>query len=432
MQSASVLKSPAVVTFASLLGMVALSALVVAEFEPVAAAEEAGAPAKAPQEKGPKWEIPWLEGTKLESKTRVIQQLGRLGRNDLWDSRPGSDIRFLCEYILTELDPSKPQFKDHPATVKDFQEMRAYASFYKARLLGRDLFFNPPADETARTAKKAEILALVQQARALGYTNHEEIAGARELFVLEDDPQFRQLVGELAEAAEKRIRSGYARRTDELFARFARGEPGSWRPALRTVGDPPVEFFPSPARPMALVLCRTHHDGLIKYLPVLEAFQKRHGDAMAFGIVFHQLSLDDPAPANETERTKEWRAKFEKSFPCTVIDRAQYRELRDLLERRFTSGGKEGDPQTYEIFEPVIVFFTADGTPVFQANGVLRDWQLEFVVEKFRQALGVVPTAAPPAPAEGEKNPEGSGEPEGDDKPEGSEPNARDAKERRF
>ena len=354
-------------------------------------------------QKAPEWAIPWLAGTKLSKKTIVTKRYGRLQRNEIWDGRKSGDIEHLVNYTLEYLKPDDPKFKNHPQLVKDFNEMRGYALFYKARLDGRNLFFNPPADDAATLEKKNQMLKDLQEAASLGFRNPKEFDGSRELFLLQQDTgepgkAYKALVAELAEEAEKKLRDGDKKRQDKLFARLAKGTKDHWKPALETVDGKP--FWPEGDKPSAIVVTRIHHDGLVKYLPTLEQINKQFGDKVHIGVAFYQLFADDAA---RTAQSKAWRDGLKTSLPCAVLDRTKFRELRKVLQTQFESGrdaeaaaappppapkaGKKAPPkkpvESYEIFQPIIVFLKPSGEPVYQTNGVLRDWQLAYAVEKF-------------------------------------------------
>ena len=104
--------------------------------------------------------------------------------------------------------------------------------------------------------------------------------------------------------------------------------------------------------------------------------------------------------------------------PYCVIDRGQYRTLRETLKGRYEEGSaKDGKKAVFDIFQPVVIFFDSAGVPIYQTNGVLEDWQIEAVLDGFTAATASAPVkeaekATPPAkepgkPAEAEKTAEG-------------------------
>jgi len=383
-------------------------ALLIGTALPTSMLAQAGGSAR---EKAPAtWSIPWLQGTTLSKRTIVEKRFGRLQRNEIWDDRPGGDIQHLVTYILEHMDYTRSPWKEQPSLVPDLRSMHAYAHFYKARLVGRALFFNPPSDESAGEEKRREILAEIQEAVKLGYTNHKELEGARELFPVQRDPSFTQLVAELGKKAEQGLQEGYRKHVDEAFARYAKGESaGTWKPTLATIDPTPEPFWPQKAAPSAVVVCRVHHDGFAKFLGTLTKISNEFAGSVDFGVAFYQVRGDDVTRRLQTRR---WREDLDIQLPCAIIDRPQYLELRSLLRSKFqsgqqqeaealkTTGKKPGPTASYEIFQPAIVFLDAEGKPVFQTNGVLRDWQLRYVVERFLAAVTPPSKAPPPVPAE--------------------------------
>ena len=368
------------------------------------AAQKKGAKAGG---KMPTWSIPWLQGTTLSKRTIVEKRFGRLQRNDIWDDRTGGDIQHLVTHILAEMDYTRSPWKAHPTLVNDLKSLHAYAHFYNARLMGRSLFYNPPAEETEREKTRRAILAEIKMARELGYTNHKEIEGAKELFPVQLDPEFKKIIRELAEQAEVGLQQGYRKRVDAALALFATGDvAGAWKPALLTIDKDPRPFWPQEAGPSAVVVSRIHHDGLAKFLGTLNKVSAEFSGKIDFGVAFYQIFGDDP---KRHRQSREWRDELGIRLPCTVIDRAQFRELRSLLKGKFDSGQKKAmdaakaagkkskSAASYEIFQPVIVFLDAEGKPVFQTNGVLRDWQLRYVVEQL--VAPVTPESETPNPA---------------------------------
>jgi hypothetical protein len=358
----------------------------------------------------PKWSIPWLQGTTLSKRTIVEKRFGRLQRNEIWDDREGGDIQHLVTHILEKMDYAQSPWKEHATLVADLKSLHAYAHFYNARLMGRNLFFYPPTDEAKRQEGRDAILAEIEEAVKLGYTNHKELEGATELFPVQLDSRFTQLIKTLGEKAEQEMQKGYRQRVDQNFARYAKSDAaGAWKPALFTVDETPTPFWPQKAGPSAVVVCRIHHDGLEKFLDTLNKVSANFPGKVDFGIAFYQIFGDDPT---RHRQSRQWRDELGIRLPCTVIDRAQFRELRSLLKGKFDDGqkkeieatkaaGKKPKPaESYEIFQPVIVFLDAAGKPVFQTNGVLRDWQLHYVVEQFVAAVAPKnETPKPPTPA---------------------------------
>ena len=101
---------------------------------------------------------------------------------------------------------------------------------------------------------------------------------------------------------------------------------------------------------------------------------------------FYQYKADNKTRLKQT-------ASYVKSLgttsPYTVIDRGQYKALRETLRKRFEDGAaKSGQKKIlFDIFQPVVIFFDAEGVPLYRTNGVLEDWQIENVLDGFAAAI---------------------------------------------
>ena len=95
--------------------------------------------------------------------------------------------------------------------------------------------------------------------------------------------------------------------------------------------------------------------------------------------------------SNETrlKQTATYVKSLGTSSPYTVIDRGQYKALRETLRKRFEDGAaKSGQKKAlFDIFQPVVIFFDAGGVPLYRTNGVLEDWQIENVLDGFAAAV---------------------------------------------
>lgn len=346
------------------------------------------------------WSIPWLEGTSFDTATIVIKRFGRLQRNDKWDPPPGYSIGGI-DYLSKQVLALKEAEFTSPVTRNDIRGMKAYALFYKARSLGNKANSKDPTEEDL-----SNIMADLKTAVQLGYSNHREILGAeKELHHVFDIPEFKDMIDQLEKDYEKRIRVSFPKKVADGFAFFGKAEKKSWKPELKTgTGD---NFWPEGA-PSIVVLSRIHHDGYNKYIKRLEKIAAAKGLKPALRTAFYQYNPEDKTRLEQTAR---YVKSLGTSSPYAVIGRSQYKALRETLKARYEDGAEKAGRKNvlFDIFQPVVIFFDADGVPLYQTNGVLdRDWKIETVLDGFTAATGTGPAkeeAAPPTetPAEGKK-----------------------------
>jgi len=347
---------------------------------------------EAKKTSGPAWSIPWLEKTSLGKATIVIKRFGRLQRNEVWDPPAGYSIGGI-DYLATEvLKLDEKSFEGSEATQKDLRDMQSYAYFYKARSRGRKVDAKNPAEEELN-----EIMANLKKAVELGYTNHLEILGSKkELHHIFDKAEFKELIKDLKEKAFTRIREGYTRQVAKGFALYAKAAKKTWKPDLKT---PSGEAFWPDGSPAIVVLSRIHHDGYNKFIGRLEKLAGAKGAKLNLRTAFYQHRADDK---ERLKQTASYVEALGTSSPYSVIDRAQYKELRETLKSRYEDGSaKEGNKKAvFDIFQPVVIFFDANSVPLYLTNGVLEDWQIEAVLAGFTAAGGSGPeeTKAAPVP----------------------------------
>ena len=179
----------------------------------------------------------------MSKGTIVIKRFGRLQRNEIWDPPPGYDIGGIDYLANTVLALDEKSYEGSPAVQKDIREMKSYAYFYRARSRGRKIDAENPSREQLEGVKDD-----LRKAVALGYTNHLEILGSKkELHLIFDHADFKELIRDLAEKAFKRIRDGYAKQVTDGFALFARAGEKSWMPDLKTAGGDAFWHAESPA-----------------------------------------------------------------------------------------------------------------------------------------------------------------------------------------
>ena len=307
----------------------------------------------------------------------------------MWDPPAGYSIGGI-DYLATEvLKLDEKSFEGSEATQKDLRDMQSYAYFYKARSRGRKVDAKNPAEEELN-----EIMANLKRAVELGYTNHLEILGSKkELHHIFDKAEFKELIKDLKEKAFTRIREGYTRQVAKGFALYAKAAKKTWKPDLKT---PSGEAFWPDGSPAIVVLSRIHHDGYNKFIGRLE---KLAGAKLNLRTAFYQHRADDK---ERLKQTASYVEALGTSSPYSVIDRAQYKELRETLKSRYEDGSaKEGNKKAvFDIFQPVVIFFDANSVPLYLTNGVLEDWQIEAVLAGFTAAGGSGPeeTKAAPVP----------------------------------
>ena len=339
-----------------------------------AAKKEAAKPAAKKSD----WSIPWLEGTSINTATAVIKRFGRLQRNDVWDPPAGysiGGIDYLSEQVLA-LDENK---FSSPSTKKEIGVLKSYALFYSARSLGNKANAAEPTDEDIKN-----IMAAVKKAVESGYANHREILLAeKELHHVFKLPEFEALIKELSEASDKRIREEFPKKVAGGFALFAKAEKASWQPDLKTSSG---DAFWTEGAPGIVVLSRIHHDGYDKFIPRLEKIVEAKGMKAHLRTAFYQYKADN---ATRLKQTATYVKSLGTSSPYTVIDRGQYKALRETLRKRFEDGAaKSGQKKAlFDIFQPVVIFFDAGGVPLYRTNGVLEDWQIENVLDGFAAAV---------------------------------------------
>ena len=365
--------------------------------------------ASSPAAKTAGWEIPWLEGTSLSKATIVIKRFGRLQRNEIWDPPAGYDIGGIDYLANAVLALDEKSYEGSPAVQESIREMKSYAYFYRARSRGRKIDAENPSKEELEGVK-----ADLGKAVELGYTNHLEILGSKkELHLIFDHADFKELIRDLAEKAFKRIRDGYAKQVTDGFALFARAGEKSWKPDLKTTGGD--AFWPAES-PAIVVLSRIHHDGYNKFIGRIEKLAETKGAKPTLRTAFYQMKADNKA---RLAQTASYVKTLGTTSPYCVIDRGQYRTLRETLKGRYEEGSaKDGKKAVFDIFQPVVIFFDSAGVPIYQTNGVLEDWQIEAVLDGFAAATASAPVkeaekATPPAkepgkPAEAEKTAEGA------------------------
>lgn len=350
-----------------------------------------------PAAKKSEWSIPWLKNTTIDTPTDVIKRFGRLQRNDIWDPPAGysiGGIDYLGKQVLL-LDEDK---FDSDETKNNIRKLKSYAYFYKARSLGNQANSRNPTDEDL-----GKIIEDLKKAVDLGYSNHREILGAeKELHHVFKQPKFVAMIDQLAKDANKRIRENFPKKIDAGFTLYAKAEKKAWKPDIKTRGSGEA-FWPAGAASI-VVLCRIHHDGYNKFIGPLEKITDARGMGGALRTLFYQFKADDQARLKQTD---EYVAKLKEkdpgiSSPYAVIDRGQYKALRDTLKGRFDDGStKSGNKNAvFDIFQPAIIFFDADGVPLYLTNGVLESWQIENVLTRFATATGSGAPVKKPAPAE--------------------------------
>ena len=111
---------------------------------------------------------------------------------------------------------------------------------------------------------------------------------------------------------------------------------------------------------------------------------------MPLRLVFYQLKGDDKT---RLEQTTDYVKFLGSTSPYSVIDRSQYLSLRETLKRRYEDGAAKAKKKNpvFDIFQPVIIFFDADGVPLYLTNGVLENEQIEFALAGFTSATGTGP-----------------------------------------
>ena len=344
---------------------------------------EKAAGKKAAKKKGPEWKIPWLEGTSLTSETVVLKRFGRLQRNERWDN-----LQLLYEGVFS-LPEKYPALTKDPKGQGQLRNMLAYAHFYRARHRGREIIYNPPS-EAERQARVDEVLADLQKGVELGYRNPDEIETAKELYPLWENKTYQELVVQLRQEAVEAMQNSYKQSVDESFARLAELPAASWRPELESVDD---AAFWADGEPMVVIVSRTFHDGLDKFAARIRKSREDSDSKVRLGLAFYQLEPLEKGNEKVMERVREYTESLELGVPTTFIDRDQYKSLRKLLRDRHLASLEHVEDQkqrkaleTYDIFQPVLVFFDGEGTPIFQTNGVLLDWQIDYVFEKFQSA----------------------------------------------
>ncbi len=407
------------------------------------------------------WQVDWLEGTTLSSKTVVIKRFGRLQRNELWEN-----IELLYTQVLG-LDDRFPQFKNDAKVQKDFRDMEAYAYFYRARHTGLKVLLDQNLSPAESAERMADALKDLQEAVKLGYRNPDEIKTAKELFRLWEDAEYKKLVADLSAEAQAKLEENYRNRVDEGIARLAKAERQSWAKGadLRCLDDSP---FWSTDKPMVVVISRVHHDGFDKSVERIRVLRDGLADRARVGVAFYQFDASDKSRIAQTAKYAE---RLGVDLPVTIIDREGYTTLRAVLSSRHDEAVKldlektlplvkaglsaDLDPKdaallanafddaldharkgeataaaalpakvaekrgknlpkgakqkaawtkaskkltqscnrivtllSYDIFQPVIVFFDAEGVPVYQTNGVLADWQIAYVMNKYAGLAG--------------------------------------------
>src|SRR5690606_17808518 len=156
-------------------------------------------------------------------------------------------------------------------------------------------------------------------------------------------------------------------------------EVAAWTPELEAEGGGP--FFRD-GEPMLVVVSRIHHDGFNKLAPMLEATRKRVGDQLPIAIAFYQYDENDTA---QREQTKPYVEKLGLDFPYTVISRDEFKALMTLLEERHEKldAARKRKNNPFNPFQPLGLFLTAERKPLAVSRGVLADWELDYLVDRF-------------------------------------------------
>lgn len=310
---------------------------------------------KAAAERDPKdISIPWLAGTKF-TKADAVKRFGRLVRNDKWEN-----LELLSRRSIEQGDT----------------ELLALGWFYLTYVQAREL---AAASGDAKLALKKSVLEHIRQAVDLGFRNPFEIQNAKLFLPLHDMPEFQSLVAELETEFESQLMD----QVKTLVSREIELSTGldipTWQPALKTSSD---EAILPAGEPALLVVSRIHHDGFNKVVPTLEKIRERVGSRLPIAVAFYQYDGEDEA---RVEQTKTYADHLGLDLPYTIISREEYKTLMGALEERHdkleAARKRKGNP--FNPFQPLGLFLTAEGKPLYVSRGVLAPWEYDFAVDQF-------------------------------------------------
>lgn len=349
--------------------------------------------------------IPWDDGAVLQGESEIIKRFGRFERNALWGK-----MERLARACLDRSDVAS-------------ERLQGLANWYMARVEGQKIRGQYSEVEERRRELIGRALPLLQKAKK-GFNNYQAFLEAKEFYDLHGTEEFDRLIAELKANAETKLRGDYQRAVEAELAAVKDLTGESWPQQLKTV---PNEPFWKPGEPSVVVVSRIHHDGLDKLLANLSPRLK--GPApLPLGILFHQFRLGDTGRRQQTANYMErWQGLLGSEVPWTITDRAGFGAIEDLLAERHAKMQELLEPDqkkrtTFTFFDPVVVFLDAQGTPMFHANGVLLEWQLDILLEHLKPLLSAraasaseekatAPAGQTPPPPEkpGVKPPEGPG-----------------------
>ena len=311
--------------------------------------------------------LPWLQGSSL-NKPQGIKRFGRFIRNNLWDR-----LQMISESAV-----------EHGDT-----ELLAMGYFYLAFLEARKI--------STGEANPDDVFAMVKTAVELGYRNPYEISQAKPLLPLLDRPDFQELIQQLEDEFRSSLRKKFEAGVVEELRLSQEVSLDAWKPELKPLDG---EQLWAQDKPMLVVASRIHHDGFNKLLPRIQAAHEKYGTDVPMAVVFYQYSGDD---AQRLEQTRAYIDNLSEDasvkLPCAVVGRSQFKDLLTLLETRHeklnalraagnTPGGTGagGKIQPFNPYQPLGLFMTAEGVPLYLSRGVIEDWQLGFILERFAEA----------------------------------------------
>ncbi len=308
-------------------------------------------------------EIDW-DGQKLRGVPQIVKRLYRLKKSGQW----GPDrLPRLCDLCLVT---------GHP-------KLKMYATWYQALIAGHE-------------GKNDDAALKLGESIDLGYLNVVEMQEAEELAVIRERPEIKALIAGLEKKLHDRMVKNFQAGVDASFAAVKTSAPAPWKPDLKDSAGQPVFVQ---GRPSVVALARIIDDAFESHVPRLKKIQEK----VPVTLLFWQFD-----PEARPQLTRDYLAQLKAgplqlSAPAAVIGRKEYLELRSIARTFFekaASAKERAEDEDEEVFReaiPFTMFFDGSGAPVHGTVGVLEDWQVDYLLQKFLEHCPAPPAPPPPA-----------------------------------
>ncbi|HVR75397.1 MAG TPA: hypothetical protein VMT52_13765 [Planctomycetota bacterium] len=326
--------------------------LILVSFPPVAGAQEEGKPA------GGEVEIVW-DGIPLKGEVQIIKRMGRLKKSSQWGAER---LPKLCQLAL---ETGRPRLK-------------VYATWYQALIAGHE----------GKTDLAVEKL---KEAVRLGYLNVIEIQEIPELADARERSEVAALIASIGKDLAVRMKTDFETGVEAGLAAGKAADSDRWRAELKTTAG---ESFWREGEAMIVAVARIHHPGFEQQVP----FLRKMAEKVPVGVIFWQQDEGDEARIRQS--VDYMKRLGLSSWPCAVIGRDAYLELRSAVEKHFSTAAKarpvtdeEADEEVFREALPYTVFVDSRGVLAHSLLGVLLDWQSDYALRRFVETF---PAPAPP------------------------------------